>query len=153
MGAYQKQANLHDPDNGIYGDCYRTCLAGMLGFDRDSVPHFVTTMDPEKWESEVQPKYDAWLLERGLQELAINLPGDVSVDDVLAWQKARSFIPTVSMLVGKSLTGCNHSVLVSEGKIIHDPSITDAGIIGPTGDGFYWLIWLIPAMQAITRVK
>ena len=42
-----KQKYKHDPDNGIFGDCYRTCLAYILGLDRDDVPHYVTTMDKE----------------------------------------------------------------------------------------------------------
>ena len=50
--SFQKQANRHDPENGIFGDCYRTCLAGLLGVDRDSVPHHVLTMDQELWNSE-----------------------------------------------------------------------------------------------------
>lgn len=142
--AYQKQAFMHDPESGVFGDCYRTCLAGMLGLDRDEVPHWVTTMDPELWESEVQPKYDRWLADRGLQELAIPVE-DAGLNAVLEWQKTRTRQSVVSMLTGESISGCNHVVLVQGGEIIHDPALNDSGIVGPAGDGFYWLTWLIPA--------
>lgn len=140
----QKQAYQHDPDNGIFGDCYRTCLACMLNMDRDHVPHYVTTMNPDDWASVVQPKYDAWLAMFGLQELAIPVH-DADLDQILNFQKTRSAQPTVAMLTGRSASGCNHVVLVSDGEIVHDPSIVDSGIVGPCSDGFYWLTWLIPA--------
>lgn len=41
----QKQAFLHKPEEGVYGDCYRTCIACLLGIDRDAVPHFYSTED------------------------------------------------------------------------------------------------------------
>ena len=34
------QANLHKPADGIFGDCARTCMAMILGLDRDSIPNF-----------------------------------------------------------------------------------------------------------------
>lgn len=33
----QKQAFKHDPANGIYGDCYRTGIACILGIDREDM--------------------------------------------------------------------------------------------------------------------
>ena len=148
MSAYEKQAFLHDPDNGVFGDCYRTCLAAMLGMPRDSVPHWVKTMEPALWESKVQPKYDKWLAKKGLQELAIPVQ-DAGLENILEWQNTRTRMPTIAMLTGQSGTGCNHVVLVSGGKIIHDPGQNDPGIIGPSGDGFYWVTWLIPLSASL----
>lgn len=141
---YHTQANLHDPENGVFGDCYRTCLACILDLERDEVPHYVDTMDPGKWAKIVQPKYDAWLGVRGWQELCIPIPGEgVEVEDILHFHKTRTPFPTTAMLIGESRTGCNHIVVVENGKIIHDTSINKSGIIGPGNDGFYWLTWLI----------
>ena len=36
----QKQANRHLPEQGLIGDCHRTCYACLLDLDRDSVPNF-----------------------------------------------------------------------------------------------------------------
>ena len=149
MSRYQKQAFRHDPDAGVFGDCYRTCLAGLLGLDRDDVPHWVTTMDPHLWATEVQPKYDRWLAERGLQELAIPIQGRCAdLAGVLEFQRTRTKEPTSAMLTGRSRTGCNHVVITHNGKIVHDPGLDDPGITGPCDDDFYWLTWLIPHSSA-----
>jgi hypothetical protein len=146
----EKQAYRHDPENGVYGDCYRTCLAVMLQVPRDSVPHWVTTMDPKEWDSVVQPKYNAWLAERGLQELAIPV-GPAELEDVLAFQKSRTPSLVPAMLTGRSRTGCNHCVIVFDGEIFHDPGLDDPGIISSCEDGFYWLAWLIPNSPPMGR--
>jgi len=36
----QKQKFAHKPDEGVFGDCFRTALAAILDLDRDDVPHF-----------------------------------------------------------------------------------------------------------------
>lgn len=33
----QKQKNLHNPEAGIFGDCYRTALAVLLDMDADPI--------------------------------------------------------------------------------------------------------------------
>lgn len=138
---YHKQAFLHDPASGVFGDCYRTTLACLLDLERDEVPHFATSMDPQEWEQTVQPKFDAWLAERGLIELAVPFTGDLS--GVLAMQSGLAG-GVACMLTGTSLTGCNHVVIVKGGRIEHDPSINGSGIVGPTDAGYFWLTWLIP---------
>lgn len=140
---YHKQAFLHDPENGVFGDCYRTVLACLLDMERDDVPHFVNTMNYQQWEQAVQPKYDAWLSEHGVMELAIPITGDL--DSVLEMQKSRGTHGYPCQLTGTSRTGCNHVVIVQDGKIIHDPSLTGSGIVGPCDDGYFWLTWIIPA--------
>lgn len=137
----EKQAFRHDPNNGVFGDCYRTCLAALLNLPRDDVPHYVTTMDVVEWETEVKQKMDAWLVKRGFQELAIPVTGDL--EGVLALQKTRTHSPVPAMLTGESRTGCNHVVVIFDGEIVYDPSLNSSGIIGPCDDGYFWLTWLI----------
>ena len=144
MISAKKQKYRHDPDNGVFGDCYRTALAYLLRVDRDEVPHHVTTMSADEWATAVQPKYDVYLSTLGLQELAVPVT-DSGLDVILDWQKTRTKIPTEAMLTGESKTGCNHVVVVFDGRIVFDPAIDDSGIIGPCEDGFYWITWLIPA--------
>ena len=36
----QNQTVKHDPENGLYGDCYRACVACLLNLEVDQVPHF-----------------------------------------------------------------------------------------------------------------
>ena len=137
-----KQKYKHDPDNGIFGDCYRTCLAYILGLDRDDVPHYITTMDKECWAKEIQPKYDTYLADRGWQELAIPVT-EAPLDQILEWSKTRTPFAVRAMLTGRSNTGCNHVVVINNGEVELDPSIDEAGIIGPCDDGFYWVTWII----------
>lgn len=43
------QLNKHEPDNGIYGDCFRTAIACILGFDNpESIPLFAPVEDQKK---------------------------------------------------------------------------------------------------------
>lgn len=37
---YEKQLVLHDPENGVWGDCFRACIASLLGKRTEEVPHF-----------------------------------------------------------------------------------------------------------------
>jgi hypothetical protein len=139
----QKQKYRHDPDNGVFGDCYRTCLAMLLGLPRDDVPHYVTTMDPDAWKETVQPKYDSWLSDRGLIEVAIAYACDL--DTLLSLYELMN--PKAHyMLTGKSGTGCNHVVVCRGGEIVCDPAQNDSGIVDKTDDGFLWVSFL--AVQA-----
>lgn len=40
---------------------------------------------------------------------------------------------------GTSKTNADHVVIARDGEIVHDPSLTDAGIVGPCGDGLWWV--------------
>ena len=53
------------------------------------------------------------------------------------------------LLGGTSATGVNHTVVGRGGRIEWDPSMDDAGIIGPCNDGFFWVTWLIPISLAV----
>jgi len=136
----QKQANRHLPDQGIYGDCWRTCIAMLLGLDRDGVPHFLH----DNCEAEEFKRRTAqFLSKRGLQELNMVWPGDTALGDVL--MTIENLNPSVPfILAGKSATGCNHAVVCQYGKIVADPSLTDAGIVGPCEpDGYYWAHFIV----------
>ncbi|MCB1688565.1 MAG: hypothetical protein KDI33_08770 [Halioglobus sp.] len=141
----QKQKYLHCPEEGQYGDCYRTCLACLLDLDRDDVPHFVDTMDPGEWERSVQPRVDAWLRERGFVELALPATGDCDLDTILQLISSRG---VYTILTGTSATGCNHCVIVGPDRSIHDPGRDNPGIVGPADDGFWWLSVLVPVQMA-----
>jgi hypothetical protein len=44
-----KQLILHDPANGKYGDCFRACVASLMEFPCEKVPHFFDKDDPDGW--------------------------------------------------------------------------------------------------------
>jgi len=129
----QKQLFRHEPDKGIYGDCWRTAIACLLDLPPEDLPHVhggITT--------DAEHPVNDWLAERGLVLLATAFHGEdpmqTILDAVSACNKGVRFL-----FSGTSRTGCNHVVIAQDGKIIHDPSLTDAGIIGPCDDGYWWV--------------
>lgn len=140
---HQIQANRHKPDEGIYGDCARTVLACLLDLPRDDVPHFAED-DPDT--STFNHRIDNYLAEHhGLARVSVLYPADNGLDPIL--ESIGLMNPGLRfILTGKSKTGVNHVVICQDGKIEHDPSITQAGIIGPCDpDGFYWVTFLTPS--------
>lgn len=131
----QKQANKHDPENGVWGDCHRTAIAVALNVHRDAVPHF---MDQGVHGDAAQRAEKAWLRERGMVPISIAYPGEGGLDAILECIGAMN--PGVCFILGgQSRNGTNHSVVGCDGKIVCDPSQNDTGIIGPCDDGFYWV--------------
>lgn len=129
-----KQRNHHDPANGIYGDCHRAAIASILELSLDDVPHFC---DPTQFPENEWVKHErAWLHSRGLTTITQVYDGRLC--DVL--HSVGQLNPdTHAILGGKSRTGCGHSVVICNGEIVHDPSLTDSGIVGPMSDGWYWV--------------
>ena len=58
--------------------------------------------------------------------------------------------PDVPFLLGGfSKTGVNHTVVCQFGKIVCDPSLTDAGIVkGMQPDGVYWATYIVADAHA-----
>lgn len=132
----QKQAFLHKPEEGVFGDCYRTCIAILLGVDRDCVPHFYATEDGQQSDQARE-----WLMERGYQLTQFAFQTEPS--EVLNVMHVVNPL-TPYMLCGFSATGCNHCVIALGDEIVCDPSLTDAGIVGAQDDGFTWACVITP---------
>lgn len=131
----QSQLIKHDPENGQYGDCQRTCVAVILDLHPSEVPHFcddptATREDDDWWEK----RQSRWMAERGLTVATFAYSGEVSLDQVMLWTSKQN--PTTPMiLLGRSGTGCNHVVVVLDGEIACDPS--GSGIVGPSIEGLW----------------
>jgi hypothetical protein len=132
----QKQAFHHKPDAGIFGDCVRTVFACLLDLPRDQVPHFA---DGNPTQEERTLRERSWLAARGLREINTLYQGDLA--EIL--QCVGQMNPGLHyMLTGISRTGCAHVVVCRDAAIVWDTSLTDAGIVGPTPDGHYWITFL-----------
>ena len=132
-----KQQFEHLPAEGCWGDCHRAAIASVLELDLDQVPHFGEAGPSAE---EFRRREIEFLASHGIRPIAIpflateqgpgpvlNLIGEINGDDF------------VYLLGGKSRHGLNHSVVCVGRVIAHDPSNTNAGIVGPFDDGFYWL--------------
>lgn len=135
---YQKQKFLHDPDNGVYGDCHRTAIACILDLPRDDVPHFAEM----SWDDadEFHRLVNEWLLNRGLR--AVRIPYDCELKDVLNMMEIVN--PNIHYLLGgMSRNKVPHSVVCQGGGIIWDPSLDASGIVGSIQD-CYWVTFFTP---------
>ena len=128
----QKQRNLHDPENGLWGDCDRASVASLLGKAIDDVPHFFDKLQEDDYVG-IKTAFETrskWLKDNGVTEITI----------VMKWEKdPESFIRYISednvgipfLLIGESRNHMDHVVICKDGEIIHDPAIDNSGIIGP----------------------
>ncbi len=135
----QMQLNGHDPDNGIWGDCHRTCIAMILDMQAIDVPHFYDGLPPDTDGSEGAGKdareaIYAWLAPMGLTEFSFNVPGELSPEDAVFYAKHWGNGAPV-IIGGKSSLGGGHSCVAYDGQL-HDPS--GNGLVGPCSDGFWW---------------
>jgi hypothetical protein len=134
-----KQINKHDPDNGVFGDCYRTCIACLLDRSPSEVPHF---HNGELSGSEVEALTNNWLKKQyGLSIVELPFPGD-SLEAVQLNFKERN-LGVHYLLSGFSKNACNHVVVCKNGKIVNDPAQDDSSITGPCDDGYYWIGFLV----------
>jgi hypothetical protein len=136
-----KQLFRHAPDQGIWGDCERAAWATILDLDINDVPHFFdggcSTEDAMRKEREFESSL-------GLYHVALPFVASNGLDAVLS-SVGHNNPNAEYLLMGQSKTGCNHTVVCRGSAIIHDPSLDDAGIIGPCDDGWYWLVFFTRA--------
>lgn len=124
-----KQLCRHDPENGIYGDCHRTCIASILALPIEDIPHYHENQHKQLTE---------WLNDRGLTFIQIVFQGINSLEDVLLTMKLTN--PGIHYILGgMARNNVNHSVVCCDNKIVCDPAIDNSGITGPMDDGHYWI--------------
>lgn len=136
----QLQAFLHDPDNGVYGDCHRTAIAMALGVDRDTVPHFC---DPQQFDNYLVAQNE-WLGARGYS--VVNIPFSQCTFTQIIEQLRASANDAPVIVGGTSPRGRHHSVLVFDGQVF-DPHPEGGNLIGPMDDGLFWLSIFSPTLR------
>lgn len=138
---FHKQRHRHRPERGEFGDCFRTALACILDHEPEEIPNFgIFHNDGRRFTAEVQ----SWLRAEGLVLITVAVDGGTTLQDALSMTSGIN-TGILCLFAGTSRTGCNHSVVACSGQIIHDPSLDDAGIVGPCSDGNYYLEFLVPA--------
>lgn len=131
----------HIPAIGSYGDCYRTCLANMIGVSPSVIPHTVND------RADSQP-------------ITIEQAGDIMANDIDQFLKSIGFIlmgfpidvdhwPATLTALNEQPSGIafigigrryehseNHACLFVDGQLVSDPADGD-GIPYPTKEGHY----------------
>lgn len=135
----QKQLFRHKPDEGVFGDCARTAIACLLDLAPEEVPHHQRVLE----DGEQRELFDAWLRPRGfaIAFMAFSEPPARMMEIMKANNPGVYYL-----LSGLSRTGCNHVVICLDGQIVWDPSLDDAGIVGPCDDGCTYIELLVPAL-------
>lgn len=135
-----KQLIRHDPDNGQWGDCWRTAVACLLDMPPADVPHL---NGPDYTQGQQSIEMRAWLAERRLTLFDFAWPGDQPLDMLLA-----SLVHVVGdrplhfMVSGTSPRDTVHVVIATIGGVVHDPHPDGGGLIGPVEDGNWWIGFL-----------
>lgn len=142
---FHRQRFLHDPDNGVFGDCMRTAIACVLDLEIEEVPHFNEGGPDGK---EFCRRVGEFVASRGLSIFTVPYSGEGGLGPVL--ESIGHYNPSaIYLLSGEATRGANHVVVCRGGEILHDPHPSDDGLIGPCQpDGFYWVEILVPSWEA-----
>lgn len=135
---FHKQRILHDPDNGKYGDCFRTALACLLDMEPEDVPHFMHGA-PEA--EEFWAIVDEWLNDNGYSLFTVAYSSGLE----LVQKGMKNQNPGLLYLIaGTSPRGTTHQCIGFEDQVIHDPHPEGGGLVGPVDDGLYWVNTIVP---------
>lgn len=144
---YHKQEFIHDPANGVYGDCQRAVIAALLELPMSDVPNF-NEGDPT--DEDFNRYLDEYLASKGLGRVGFTLGGDVDgYLDAARQGGAFCSVGQVYCLVGESPRStqdapANHVVVCCDGKVIYDPhGPTGGGLIGPCIGNRGWYVEVI----------
>ena len=126
----------HDPEEGIYGDCVRACIASLLDLLPDAVPHFFH--DNCSGET-AQRRIETFLADCGLVPFWAGFSGEMPLFDVMQYMHVAN--PNVYyMLYGSTRYG-SHVVICRGMETMHDPAWYSVPIVRPSGDD--WTIMVI----------
>lgn len=114
-------------ENGEIGDCWRCCIAAVVGVPAEDVPHFVAQRSGS-CDADTQ----AWLNERGFLMLHVEGDGRGGQGGSFPRWGGRPFPEPAVIACGPTQRsrglGKHHAVVLVEGKIVYDPHPTDAGL-------------------------
>lgn len=146
MMQFHQQLFRHDPENGIFGDCFRTVIASILGKAPHEVPHVYDGTDDANGMNRMQE----YLRSQGCILIYVAFQGSLSFEQIMECGRAYSS-GLHWLLTGKSRNGTNHVVICHEDRIVHDPSIDQSGIVGPTGEDLWILEWIVRPVHPEAR--
>jgi len=138
----QKQLHRHCPEQGVWGDCYRTAIACLLDVPASMVPH---VYDHGATSETALPEMDAWLDRNGLTRITIAYQGELE-GVVAALETLNPGKPF--LLSGTSPRGFGHCVVYQGGEMVCDPAHEGGGLVGPQSDGNFWVEYIVRRLDA-----
>lgn len=111
MPRWHDQTVLHS--ESTVGNCVQACLASVLSLPLDAVPPFDEATGPEQLMA-----FDAWLRARGIESFRrYTERGQVPFNEGLY------------LASGPSPRGVHHMVVMCDGRLLHDPHPSRAGLL------------------------
>lgn len=110
---FKTQTKLHDTEKGIEGNCTQAAIASLMGMELDEVPDFNTLHKDKPHSGYFWDHIHKWFYERGFQFQMS--------DPKYSW-------PCLYLASGPSPRGLSHIVVMEDGKMVHDPHPSRAGI-------------------------
>lgn len=111
---WKTQTKLHDPANGVEGNCTQAVFASILGLELDEVPDFNTIHQHAEHSGYYYDHLERWCREKGFQ---------------LTMLRADNVFGGYYLADGPSPRGASHFVVMKSGSIHHDPHPSRAGIL------------------------
>lgn len=139
---FQKQIHPHLPEAGLYGDCFRTCVACLLDLEVHEVPHFFQIEKDTGDDADILIR--DFLATRGLMLFRFPVCGSL---ERITEQMEASNGRAMYMLQGRSPRGEEHVVIYKGADLLWDPAPGGKGIIGPGTNDVFWIILLMPSTQ------
>ena len=125
---------FHDPDVGSIGDCWRACIATILGLPAEDVPHFEKLATQVGVEVSGTALTAAWLEDRGMT-LA-------QVTDALLWT-GDGFLCIASGTSPRD-PDVRHCVVHDGVDVVHDPHPSRDGLVDfQLGNGKDYLMLIV----------
>jgi hypothetical protein len=111
------QEHMHDPANGVNGDCFRACLASIFEEPLSEVPHFMAMPEVEWWFSFLD-----WLAEHGVAPL------EIRIDDGVGIPAHLDNCATILSGYTRRNPGVRHAVVGKGERQVHDPHPSREGL-------------------------
>lgn len=140
---YHHCRNRHEPENGVYGDCLRACIASILSIeDPLTVPHFFEdTPDGEIAHARLK---EYLLREHKLIPFYVGVQGE-TVEEALEFIGGDGNENVTYLLMGYN--GENDHIVVCRGNTVeHDPAWIKRSLKGPCAQsGCFVAVFLVRA--------
>lgn len=116
---------VHDPENGLFGDCLRACVASILELSAEEVPHFYRNGFGDENHLKAQAELDEFLARYGLVQMCFPWDGLMEKNGATT----RKIIENSwSIIGGKNAQGVDHAVVGCGLTPVHDPNPNRAGL-------------------------
>lgn len=130
--AIPKQKHL--VENGEIGDCWRCCIAAVLGLPAENVPHFLLGEDG-KHNNNCDADTQKWLNERGLLMFYASAVGGRTAIWFPRWSESKFPLPPIISCGPTDRSqgmGKHHAVVMVGNEVVYDPHPSEAGLTAIT---------------------